>query len=65
MSETLNKTAALHLAPLAGRGRIAAGDAGASSSAIRVRGSHHMTEITDRCPSPQPSPRKRGEREIS
>jgi len=49
---------AANLAPLAGRGRIA------SSDAIRVRG--YRSKYSHRsgvCPSPQPSPRKNGERE--
>jgi hypothetical protein len=49
-----------YLAPLAGRGRIAL--------AIRVRGRRRTTEFAGICgksPSPQPSPRKSGEREFS
>ena len=45
----------IHLAPLAGRGRIAL--------AIRVRGIFHRTRSVI-CPSRRPSPRKNGEREL-
>ena len=44
-----------HLAPLAGRGRIA------SQDAIRVRGTLREFGSRGDSPSPQPSPRKRGE----
>jgi hypothetical protein len=48
----------IHLAPLAGRGRIA------SQDAIRVRGTlreSNFHRFRGESPSPQPSPRKRGE----
>ncbi|MGY4197135.1 hypothetical protein ACVIM9_006476 [Bradyrhizobium sp. USDA 4520] len=63
MRDDFTRAAApLHLAPRAGRGR------NASSDAFRVRGSLRERSYHRLCgdgPSPQPSPRKNGEREPS
>jgi hypothetical protein len=81
MSGTSRRTPVLHLAPLAGRGtgrlwrpfleRTPKQNFGyvASPDALRVRGTRRAFGIdlgfADTGPSPQPSPRKREEREIS
>jgi hypothetical protein len=81
MGEYLRQAAGLHLSPLAGRGigrlrrpclkRTPKQSFGyvASQDAIRVRGWLSRIQcrhaFADSGPSPQPSPRKRGERELS